>query len=268
MNQARYWILTIPYHEWGPIHLPDGCTYIRGQLERGESTGYLHWQLLVHFASKRRLAGVKQVFGTAHCEPAKSMAAKEYVWKDETSVTGTRFELGKLPVRRGNDHDWERVRELAKSGNLDDVPGDLYVRYYGNLKRINQDHLKPIAIERTVEVYWGPTGVGKSRRAWELAGLDAYPKDPRSKFWDGYRGQNTVVIDEFRGGIDIAHLLRWFDRYPVNVEIKGSSVTLNATKIYITSNLDPRQWYPELDEHTRAALMRRLTVTYCPLSLY
>jgi len=35
---------------------------------------------------------------------------------------------------------------------------------------------------------------------------------------DGYRGQEHVVFDEFRGGIDISHVLRWFDRYPVIVE--------------------------------------------------
>ena len=56
------------------------------------------------------------------------------------------------------------------------------------------------------------------------------PKDPRTKFWDGYRNQENVVIDEFRGAIDIAHILRWFDRYPVIVEVKGSSVVLSAKK--------------------------------------
>jgi hypothetical protein len=113
-------------------------------------------------------------------------------------------------------------------------------------------------------VYWGHTGTGKSRRAWDEAGIGAYPKDPRSKFWDGYRNHEHVVIDEFRGGIDISHILRWFDRYPVVVEVKGSSVVLSATHIWITSNIDPRQWYPELDEETLAALLRRLDITNFP----
>lgn len=116
-------------------------------------------------------------------------------------------------------------------------------------------------MEREVFVFVGPTGAGKSRRAWEEATWDAYPKDPRTKFWDGYRDQCHVVIDEFRGGIDIAHLLRWFDRYPVLVEIKGSSTPLVATKIWITSNLHPRNWYPDLDYTTYLALERRLQVT-------
>lgn len=79
------------------------------------------------------------------------------------------------------------------------------------------------------------------------------------------------MVDEFRGGIDIAHLLRWFDRYPVNVEIKGAAVTLKATKIWVTSNLPPDRWYPDLDPETFAALMRRLTVhhiTHDPDNLF
>lgn len=168
--------------------------------------------------------------------------------------------LGKKPFKRASSTDWDSMVAYAKSGELDNIPSDCYVRYYGNLRRIACDHLRPLAIVRTIKVYWGATNVGKSRRAWEEATIEAYPKDPRTKFWDGYRGQESVVIDEFRGGIDIAHTLRWFDRYPVNVEIKGSSVTLKATKIWITSNLHPLYWYPELDSETRAALLRRLII--------
>lgn len=116
-------------------------------------------------------------------------------------------------------------------------------------------------MERTCYVYWGATGTGKSRRAWDLAGSDAYSKDPLSKFWCGYAGQKHVVIDEFRGGISISHVLRWLDRYPVNVEIKGSSVPLRATQLWITSNVRPELWYPDLDGPTVEALMRRLTIT-------
>lgn len=110
-------------------------------------------------------------------------------------------------------------------------------------------------------VYYGATGTGKSRRAWDEAGPDAYCKDPRSKFWCGYQGQQHVIVDEFRGGIDISHMLRWLDRYPVRVEIKGSSRPLRATKIWITSNVHPMNWYIDLDAETKSALLRRLEIT-------
>lgn len=128
--------------------------------------------------------------------------------------------------------------------------------------------MKPSAMEREVIVYWGPSGVGKSRKAWEEAGLEAYPKDPNSKYWDGYQGQENVVMDEFRGKIDISHLLRWFDRYPVCVEQKFGACVFKARKIWVTSNLDPREWFPDLDEETKAALLRRLKIIHCPINLF
>lgn len=115
---------------------------------------------------------------------------------------------------------------------------------------------------RHVQVFWGRPGTGKSRLAWEQAGLDSYAKDPRTKFWDGYGGQTHVIFDEFRGGIDIAHILRWTDRYPVRVEIKGASVPLNATHMWFTSNLHPKDWYPTLDTDTYEALLRRINITH------
>lgn len=222
--------------------------------------GYLHWQVVVCFKSKSRLGCVRTTFGPYHAEPTKSPAAKEYVWKDQTAVLGTRFELGNLPVQRNSTACWDAVRDFAKQGTLDQIQADIYIRYYSSLRRIAQDHLSPTPIERTVVVYWGPTGIGKSRRAWWEAGPSAYPKDPRTKFWDGYRGGTNVILDEFRGTIDISHVLRWFDRYPVLVEVKGSSQVLQASHFWITSNLHPRFWYPDLDELTIDALLRRLTI--------
>lgn len=266
--KARYWLLTIPHADFTPF-LPRPLVYLRGQLERGGSTGYLHWQLLAVFPCQQRLAAVKRVFGdSCHAEPSRSDAADAYVWKPDTRVDGTQFELGAKPFHRNDCKDWEAIRRSAMSGRLDDVPPDVFVQHYRSLRTISSDYALPVAIEREIHVFWGATGVGKSRRAWELAGLDAYPKDPRTKFWDGYRGHESVVIDEFRGGIDIAHLLRWFDRYPVLVEIKGSSTVLMAKRIYVTSNLSPNDWYPDLDVETKQALLRRLTVTHCPLPLY
>lgn len=151
---------------------------------------------------------------------------------------------------------------MAISGELDAIPADIFVRYYSGLQKIAADNQRPVPMERQCTVLWGRTGTGKSRRAWEEAGFDAYTKDPRTKWWDGYRNQENVVIDEFRGVIDVSHLLRWLDRYPVNVEVKGSSRPLKANKFWITSNLDPRSWYPELDPETLEALLRRLNIIH------
>lgn len=257
--QARYWLLTIPYESFTP-YLPPNASYIKGQLEQGSTTGYLHWQLVVYYPKKITLNYVKMIFGDAcHAEPTRSELASDYVWKEDTAIVGTRFELGTPSIKRNSSKDWDLILQNTRSGRFDAIPPDVLIRCYGNLKRIRVDSLHAEPIPKRVFVFWGKTGTGKSRKAWELATFDAYPKDPNTKFWDGYSGQRRVVVDEFRGSISISHILRWLDRYPVIVEIKGSSCVLMAEEFYFTSNLDPREWYPDLDSDTRDALLRRFT---------
>lgn len=227
---------------------------------RSVDAGYHHWQLIVIFDRKVRRKWVRDIFGPFWCEPTRSNRAESYCHKERTGIPGTGFECGKRPINRGKDRDWEAIRNSAKLGLLDDIPADVYVRNYNALKRIAVDHMRPTAQERQVDVYWGLTNVGKSFRAWREAGMDAYPKDPNSKFWDGYRGQEHVVIDEFRGKIDISHILRWFDHYPCIVDVKGSSHVFGAKRIWVTSNLHPRSWYPTLDTVSVDALVRRLNI--------
>jgi len=253
-------MLTIPYEHFTPYPVP-GTSWIRGQLETGER-GFVHWQILVAFHQKKSLQGVRILFGPYHAELSRSTAAAEYVWKEDTRVEGTKFEFGCKPIQRNAPNDWESIWELAKQGDLLQIPAQIRVQSYRTLRAINADFAEPTGMERRCHVFWGRTGTGKSRRAWEEAGVDAYPKDPRTKFWCGYRDHEKVVIDEFRGGIDVSHLLRWLDRYPVIVEIKGGSQVLRAIDIWITSNIDPRQWYPDLDQETLDALLRRLNITH------
>lgn len=265
---SRYYAVTISSQfiiaDWSS--LPEGLSYVRGQLETGSSTGYAHWQLMVVTERKQRPSFLKRIWPSAHIEVSRSASLRDYVWKDDTAVADTRFELGVDPHRGGQrnkrGHDWDAIWDNAKSGDLAAVPAHVRVTSYNVLKRIRSDHLEPVGLEKTVKVFYGPPGTGKSRTAWNEATFAAYPKDPRSKFWDGYQQHENVVIDEFRGGIDIAHLLRWLDRYPVIVEVKGSSVCLACKNIWITSNLHPNDWYPDLDDDTKAALLRRLTITH------
>jgi len=87
-RQGIFWLLTIPQHDFLP-YLPKDCQFIVGQLERGEGTGYLHWQVLVAFKRKQSLAGVKTVFGGhVHAELSRSDAASKYVQKEDTRVEG------------------------------------------------------------------------------------------------------------------------------------------------------------------------------------
>lgn len=256
-------MLTIPVHEFTP-YLPPQCAYIKGQTEVGTGDGsYKHWQILVVFKRKVRLAAVRSVFGSFHAELSRSAAASEYVWKEETRVAGTQFELGELPMKRNSKTDWENVKRKAQGNKLEEIDGDIYVRYYGNLKRIAKDNaVAPYRENIVVEVYYGVTGSGKSHRAFlSFKDKPFYVKGPTSKWWDGYKGEEYVIMDEFRGAIGIEHLLRWFDKYPCYVEEKGGQQALCAKHIIVCSNIPPKEWYPNIDEQTNKALLRRLTCT-------
>lgn len=251
-------MVTIPRADWEPALVP-GSDYVVGQPEIG-ATGYRHWQLLVHFPTKKSLASAKESFpAPAHLEPTRSAAAREYVTKEETR-DGEPFEFGRKPVQRNSATDWDEVRSAAMAGKIEEIPADIFIRYYSSLRTIASDYQVPEPIQKEVHVFYGPTGSGKTRRAYAEAGSCVYFKDPRSKFWCGYRCQENVIIDEFRGAIDISHLLRWLDRYPVRVELKGSSRPLCARRIWITSNIHPDCWYEGLDLATLAALKRRMTI--------
>lgn len=91
-RQGIFWMLTIPHHEFTP-YLPTSCAWIKGQLEEGQE-GYLHWQVIVAFHSKKSLAQVVSCFGRFHAELTKSDSASDYVWKEDTCVSpSTRFNL-------------------------------------------------------------------------------------------------------------------------------------------------------------------------------
>lgn len=260
-RQGLYWMATMPSHEFTPYPVP-GTSFLRGQLELGAG-GFLHWQFIIAFEKKQSLASIRRILGPrGHYELTRSDAAREYVWKEDTRVSGTQFSFGQPRIRRNDAADWDAVWSHAVAGALDEIPADIRIRHYQSLRRISSDFAEPIAMERTCYVFWGRTGTGKSRRAWDESGMEAYAKDPRSKFWCGYRGQEHVVIDEFVGGIDISHILRWLDRYPFHVETKGGSLPNTTTKYWITSNIDPRAWYPEAKLEQVDALVRRLNITH------
>jgi len=147
MNNARYWIGTIScVSGWlvptGTLEAP--LVWIKGQREIGEgkkkyliSGGFEHFQLVAAFSRNVRLSQVKRIFpGNGHWEPTRSAAAELYVWKEDTRVAGSQFEVGAKALRRNNAKDWDAILQSAKSGDLDAIPADVMLRCYSNIIRI------------------------------------------------------------------------------------------------------------------------------------
>lgn len=83
--------------------------------------------------------------------------------------------------------------------------------------------------------FWivGASGTGKSRFCF---GLGSFYEKPQNKWWDGYKGESTVVIDDLDTDTLGHYLKRWADRYPVKGEIKNGTVNLNYKSLFVTSN--------------------------------
>nr|WAE43204.1 MAG: replication associated protein [Cressdnaviricota sp.] len=271
-TQARYWLFTVAAShngvDWSPTPdlINDSITYVKGQKEEGSGeTNYVHWQFIVYTKRKIRLNSLKLFFPAwSHLEVSRSEAVESYVWKEDTRIEGSQFEYGSKPRSPKTANDWEEIRRLAQRGDLDNIPADVYVRHFSSLNGIrvaNQDPDDRPSIK--VKTYWGVTGSGKTYRAFTEARQAEggfYRKASTTKWWDGYKGQKNILIDEFDGkSIGITHLLQWFDPYPMQVECKGSALALAGINFWITSNVDPLDWFPDATPEHRAALRRRLT---------
>lgn len=248
------------------------CTYGLFGKEVGDS-GTPHLQGFFILKERKRLQFLKDgCSDRAHYEKSKGTAQQNRAY---CSKDGIAFEFGrcpgKLPQKSRDEIAREFVQAMATgcSAGLtsfaEDNPGVFYFSGHNLLR--NYLRSRP-AIDRgsiTVNWYFGRPGVGKSRRAHaELP--NAYIKEPRTKWWTGYGLERDCIIDDFGpGGIDINHLLRWFDRYKCYVETKGDMVPLYVCNFIVTSNFHPSQVYVDPKDggtHPQMeALLRRIVIT-------
>lgn len=252
------------------------------QKEKCPKTGKEHWQGYIEFVKKRRMGAVKEFFNDngLHLERRKGDRdeARAYCMKEESRIEGP-WEFGDFKSNgQGRRSDLKRcVDELLNgeelSGLLLKYP-ETYVRYHRGLKAARFElQLRNQSINRQVitTVHWGPTGTGKTYGVYESHPVsDIYPLTlgGSSVWFDGYNGQPVLLIDDFYGnrlqkGIPEEFLLRMLDRYPLSLQTKGGFTTAAWTRVYITSNIHPKYWYPiNYEGHLKPELRRRLTHIY------
>ncbi len=271
--QGKHWLFTINNPVLGSIQdMPDvwpDVGYVVWQLERGVE-GTEHFQGYVQFEKYHRLSKLKKLSPRAHWERRRGTheQAKEYCTKEDTRVQGP-FEKGtEIQVEPGKRNDLLAIKRKLDEGSKETAIAQdeeffgTWCRHYKAFERYKRLCTNNLRTWLTyVIVYWGPPGVGKTRRARAEAGpLEnqywlAKPKGNQGCWWDGYDGQDTVVIDEFYGWISRDLMCRLCDAMPLLVETKGGSTPFLAKKIIITSNSQPADWWPRVG---LGAMRRRL----------
>jgi len=260
--QGRYWMLTIPSSDFLPSEtvINETILYIKGQKETGESTGYEHWQVMV-VSKKCRGTKIKQLFGrTTHVELSRSQAAETYVWKAETRVENSQFEFGQKPFKRNSKTDWKKVKDDAISGNISQIAEEnpqVFIQSYKTLKQIAIDYaVCPPDLEGPCGIWlYGAPGVGKSYAVREKFGDSLFIK-PQSKWWDGYKNEQHVLLDDFDCKVMGHYLKIWSDAYKFSAESKNcTSREIRPKTIIITSNYRIGELFEDPMEY--AAIARR-----------
>jgi len=249
----------------------DGTVYVCFQPERGLQ-GTPHLQGVICFANARTLAGVKRVVGrTSHCEGMRGRIdqAVEYCRKDDSRDASAGFgflEFGRRPTGagagRGHRSDIVDAVGALRSGasfaDIAEAHPDVAVRFSTGILRVQACFQRPRDFKTIVRWYYGSTGTGKSRAAFEEAGEGVYVKMPGNKWWDGYEGQEAVIIDDYRRDLCPFHqLLNLFDRYQYRVEFKGGACQFRAKTIWVTTPKSPQEtWEGRCDEELQQLLRR------------
>lgn len=208
------------------------------------TTGKQHWQGYVSFPKTYALKGAKEIIGSGretHIERRKGSRdeARNYCAKD-----GVFFEFGQFePVTK------EDLFKKPIAFLKEEYP-EFYCRYHRGLEKL-QTVKGPKWRDVNVTVLWGKTGTGKTRKVMEMD--DVFKIDPPYTWWDGYQGEEILLIDDYRtNDIPRGQLLNLLDGYRLRLEVKGSHTWALWKYIYITTNWNPETW----DE----ALMRRINV--------
>lgn len=100
-------------------------------------------------------------------------------------------------------------------------------------------------------LYWGKTGTGKTYRAFQdFSPSTHYVLNLNDNgWWDGYKGQETVIINEFRGQITYSELLDLVDKYPKTVKRRGREpVPFLAKTLILTSPMRIEDIYHRLND--------------------
>jgi len=241
-----------------------GANYYIWGKEIAPSTGTPHLQGYVQLKKRKYFKTICKLLPSIHITIIRGSSQDNIDYCQK--VDDDYYEFGEYrSVARGRGkqkEDWDILVNQAREGQLDEIrehnPRE-YALYYRTWIQMKVDNMSPEATKKVCIWLHGAPGLGKSRGVWSLF-PEAYPK-MSNKWWDGYRGQQDVILDDLGTHVLFDLLKRWSDRYKVIGEVKGLACPLSFVNFIITSNYSIRglaaKSGSEVDEVTIQAIQRR-----------
>lgn len=255
---AKTWMFTL--NNWTQAELDNilrwDVTRLRVAEETGEE-GTKHLQGCVTFKRSYRLAACKKLQSRAHWEVAKAIDCFNYEAKDGNVV----HDIDNR--NQGKRKDIDAVYECLVGG--DGVGSDKFWALNPSFQHIRvaekyAEYRGAKRARRPIQVIWiyGPPGYGKSAYAHDLLG-DGYSVHS-AKWWNGYTGQSTILIDDFRpDDWNYNFWLKVTDIYPLKVEVKGGMVDAMWNKVLITAPYSPKEMFNTTPDEDFVQIDRRIT---------
>jgi hypothetical protein len=178
--------------------------------------------------------------------------ARKYCMKEESQIQKP-IELGKW-TGQGQRNDIKGMYELLKQGKtpaeICEINPHLYFRYhkaidkvYNTIQAKQEGKYYPV----DVSVLYGDAGAGKTRYVYDKHGIESVYRltqgNAGNVWYDGYSGQDVLLIDDYYGWLKYSTFLQTIDNYRIRLSVKGGTTYSRWTKVYITSNVHPTHWY-------------------------
>lgn len=263
--QAKGWFLTYPQCPLSKEEAKEAlvCSkvveYVIAQEEHKD--GHMHLHVFLKYKTKTDWSQTRWDIGQYHgnYQVAKSWkAVQEYCKKGGDWIAN-------IDVVAAKDHKSKNSRLLVMSSKEAVDEGEIGLLQLPALIKAKAAYalLAPALDQEQVRGtwIWGPPGVGKSHQV-RTQEPSLYVK-AQNKWWDGYLGEEAVLIDDFdKGGVCLSHYLKiWGDKWKCTGEIKGGTVPLNFKRLFITSNYRINDLFGE-DQVLEEAISRRFAQVY------
>jgi len=191
--------------------------------------------------------------------------AIEYCQKEDTRLAPP-VEFGERPFEQGHRTDLHQVEVDIKSGTFTkkqiiEKHTQQYFKYHGGIDKVICA-LKVIPTEKPICLcFHGDARIGKTTIA-KTFGASTYmmPQGASTPWFSAqYDTQEVILIEEFKGQWDLEWMKLFLDSRDCPLLTKGGFTTNASKYIIITSNTDPRYWYPNMSAADWKALSWRFS---------